>query len=132
MAWRPDRRSEFAARVRLPDNGPWVYVDVLSLTGPALLEHALVAYAGVGGGVDGGTRALRVGVAGEDPHDSSTWDRASFVVPPSGRGCWAAKAAGSVKHGIFDIVYIVGTISAAFSYYDFLALTPPHVRLVRY
>ena len=106
-AWRPDRRSEFAARVRLPDNGPWVYVDVLSLTGPALLEHALVAYAGTGNGIDGGTRALRVGIAGEDPADSSTWDRASFVVPatpaavavdasPSGRGGGGANDAGSV------------------------------------
>lgn len=80
------RSPEFTARVRHP-NAPdgWLHIDVLSMTGPALVERALRQYTGLD------LLQIRVNRTGESPMDRGTWDRATLFDPPDRQAAAASR-----------------------------------------
>jgi len=85
------RLQEFSARVYVKKNGnkqmkkQIVFVDVVHMTGPALVERVMEAFVfgdeSENAKNTGGLAALRRDVAGEDPKSSQqiTWDRALLI-----------------------------------------------------
>ena len=120
LAWNVDTSSivsspDFAARIAAVrrgqhDNRQDILVDVLHLTGPAMVEKAMVSWGRLdtsSSGSVGGLGHHRRLVTRENPSDRATWDRATLIMSASRHGGGQGSDAGVVEMASFATLLVL-------------------------